>query len=206
MTSTRRYLCWLVVLAALRGVAGAHEIRPAYLEISEDAAQHVHVLWKQPVAGQFSLPLTPTLSSGWLNADASSQAFSNSFMIRQWNIAPPHDRLHGQTLTIEGLEKTVTDVLTRITFANGTTVNRLVKPDHPSLELLQPGKSTLPVTEYLKLGVTHIWLGIDHLLYVFGLMLLVRDTRTLVKTITAFTAAHSVTLARVQVGDASGNG
>ncbi len=194
MTSTGRYLCCLVVLAMVRAVA-AHEIRPAYLEINEDATQHVHILWKQPVAGQFALPLTPRLSSGWLNEDASSESASNSFLIRQWDIDPPHDRLHGQTLTIEGLEKSVTDVLTRITFASGTTVSKLVTPDHPSVKLLQPGKSTLPVTQYLKLGVTHIWFGIDHLLYVFGLMLLVRDTRTLVKTITAFTAAHSVTLA-----------
>ena len=54
--------------------------------------------------------------------------------------------------------------------------------------------------EYLELGFTHIWSGVDHLLYVFGLMLLVRNGRTLVKTITGFTLAHSITLAAAALG------
>lgn len=185
----------LIPVFWLHGVAAAHEIRPAYLEITEDAAQHVHVLWKQPTAGQMMLPLAPVLSSGWLEAQRSSQTVADGLLLRQWDIVAPREPLHGQTLTIEGLDKTVTDVLARITFANGATLSRLIKPDHPVLTLLQPGKSTLPVAEYLQLGVMHIWLGIDHLLYVFGLMLLVQRTRVLLKTITAFTVAHSITLA-----------
>ena len=48
---------------------------------------------------------------------------------------------------------------------------------------------------YLKLGVEHILLGIDHLLFVLALLILVQGTRRLVVTITAFTVAHSMTLA-----------
>lgn len=191
----RTYAAMLITVMWLRGVAGAHEVRPAYVEITEDATRDVHVVWKQPTTGQLVVPLSPVLSSGWLQADASSQTVSDSLLIRQWRISAPHAPLHGQTLTIQGLDKTVTDVLARVTFSNGATINKLIKPDHAVIELLQPGRSTLPVIEYLELGLMHIWLGMDHLLYVFGLMLLVQGTRTLLKTITAFTVAHSITLA-----------
>ena len=53
---------------------------------------------------------------------------------------------------------------------------------------------------FLKLGVEHIWLGIDHLLFVFGLLLLVKSRWTLLKTVTAFTVAHSITLALATLG------
>ena len=53
---------------------------------------------------------------------------------------------------------------------------------------------------FLKLGVEHIWLGIDHLLFVFGLLLLVKSRWMLLKTVTAFTVAHSITLALATLG------
>jgi hypothetical protein len=53
---------------------------------------------------------------------------------------------------------------------------------------------------FLKLGAEHIWLGVDHLLFVFGLLLLVKSRWMLFKTITAFTVAHSITLALATFG------
>lgn len=188
--------CWLLILALLASLTvQAHEVRPAYLEIKESAGSKIDVMWKQPAAGRLSLSLAPKLSSGWLTEQTARQTVTDSFLIRQWQITDPAVPLHGQKLKIDGLEKTITDVLVRITFANGTTVSQLLKPDNPQMEVLQPGRSTLPVAEYFQLGVTHIWQGVDHLLYVFGLMLLVSGIRPLIKTITAFTLAHSITLA-----------
>lgn len=56
------------------------------------------------------------------------------------------------------------------------------------------------VTAYIPLGFEHIMLGIDHLLFVLGLILLVRSPVMLIKTITAFTIAHSITLAAATFG------
>ena len=53
---------------------------------------------------------------------------------------------------------------------------------------------------FLKLGVEHIWLGVDHLLFVFGLLLLVKSRWMLLKTVTSFTVAHSITLALATLG------
>src|ERR1700719_3604050 len=60
--------------------------------------------------------------------------------------------------------------------------------------------SSYPTLAFLKLGVEHIWLGVDHLLFVFGLLLLVKSRWMLLKTITAFTMAHSITLALATLG------
>jgi hypothetical protein len=57
-----------------------------------------------------------------------------------------------------------------------------------------------PSLSFLNLGVEHIWLGADHLLFVFGLLLLVKSRWMLFRTITAFTVAHSITLALATLG------
>jgi hydrogenase/urease accessory protein HupE len=191
----RRLGAWFALLLLMPLAAAAHEIRPAYLEITEDAGKHVHVLWKMPTVGRLSVPLDPKLSSGWLDRDPASTSETDVYLIRQWDIAPPHVPLDGQTVTIEGLDQTITDVLTRISFANGVAVTHLIHPEHPTLVVPNSEKPTLPIVEYLELGLTHIWTGVDHLLYVFGLMLLVGNFKSLLKTITAFTVAHSITLA-----------
>jgi hypothetical protein len=62
------------------------------------------------------------------------------------------------------------------------------------------GSAAAAARRYLGLGIEHILLGIDHLLFVFGLLLLVRGPWMLVKTVTAFTLAHSITLALATLG------
>jgi hydrogenase/urease accessory protein HupE len=115
--------------------------------------------------------------------------------IRRWTVAASDAALQGQRLSIEGLQATLTDVLVRIVAGNGTETIHLIKPDEPSWILPSLSKTSLGVPHYLSLGIEHIWTGIDHLLFVLGLMLLATRFRELLKTITAFTVAHSITLA-----------
>ena len=91
-------------------------------------------------------------------------------------------------------------MLLRVVYADGSELTRVLRPSDSSLTLPGAEKSGAPVREYLQLGFTHIWSGIDHLLYVFGLVLLVRTPRLLIKTITGFTLAHSVSLAAASLG------
>lgn len=79
MSAPTRWLnpAWLLLLLALPWLANAHEVRPAYLEITESPSGRVHILWKQPTAGRLSLPLSPRLSSGWLDEAAASSVFTN---------------------------------------------------------------------------------------------------------------------------------
>ena len=68
------------------------------------------------------------------------------------------------------------------------------------LLLTSPSSLHLPVLDYLRLGIEHILFGIDHLLFVLALILIVKGKRRLFKTITAFTLAHSITLAAATLG------
>jgi hydrogenase/urease accessory protein HupE len=108
--------------------------------------------------------------------------------------------LADQTIHIDGLRTTLTDVLVRLERLDGTTLVHRVEPSQPSL-VLEASPSLFSVAgTYFVLGVEHILSGIDHLSFVLALLLLVKGRRRLVGTITAFTVAHSVTLAAATLG------
>lgn len=191
-------LC-LFILQALAVPAFAHELRPAYLEITEDSQHRYEVLWKQPAMGEIAVHLVPHLSNGWLEVPAAEVKTAPGFVIRRWTLLGPGS-LEGQTVVIEGLELTITDVLVNVTLADGQQVREILKPDSPSLALHFKTPGALKVSAYLQLGTEHILTGFDHLMFVLGLLLLVDGRWRLVKTITAFTVAHSITLAATALG------
>jgi len=189
-----------LIVLGLTGAAEAHEVRPGYLQITEAPDQAVHILWRMPIQGDYGLPIRPALSSGWLDGAPDSRVQDGSELTEQWTVAAPHPPLKGQTVRIEGLEKTITDVLLRVEFADGKTFSRLMRGSDPSVTIPSLTSSSMGLASYFLLGVRHIWSGVDHLLYVLGLMLLVRSVRALFWTLTAFTLAHSITLAAATLG------
>ncbi len=193
----------MVLLLALFGVsyeAVAHEVRPALLQITL-RGDHYDVLWKQPVNGDVALHLQPKLSSGALDREPDLSSVTDSFALKLWkNIPGGSAGLDGQVLAVEGLDRSITDVLVTVASADGRTIQQLLKPRATSTQLNLSEHSAPPATGYFTLGIEHILTGIDHLLFVLGLVLLVRRPGLLLKTITAFTAAHSVTLAATTFG------
>lgn len=185
-----------VLIAALgAGQACAHEVRPAYLEVTERPDGLADVLWKQPSAGSLAVRLIPHISGGLLERAATSVSTAPNFEIRAWRgLKPGPQGIDGRIVTIEGLDRTITDVLVVVTLKNGDSVQEVLRPQNPSLAL-HITKSGLAVPAYLTLGIEHILTGVDHLSFVLGLLLLVRGRVMLFKTITAFTIAHSITLA-----------
>ena len=108
--------------------------------------------------------------------------------------------LAGQTIGTEGLEAFATDVRLRVQHTGGSVETHVLEPIEPSVTLRRAGDTQRGVWAYLNLGIEHILLGIDHLLFVLGLLLIVRERWMLVKTGTAFTIAHSITLAVATFG------
>jgi hydrogenase/urease accessory protein HupE len=103
-------------------------------------------------------------------------------------------------IQIEGLDQTSTDVLVRFDFADAIgEARRLTAADPSFMVPTQPSRLEV-VQTYLLYGVEHILLGIDHLLFVLALLLLVKGVRRIIATITAFTVAHSITLAGATLG------
>ncbi len=119
--------------------------------------------------------------------------------MERWTVActvpddDPERTFHGDTFAIDGLQRSLTDVLLRISFANGDSLTQLLRPESPSATVdREAAGNALP---YFRLGVEHLIFGIDHILFVIGLLFYVRDPWRLVGVITSFTAAHSITLA-----------
>jgi hydrogenase/urease accessory protein HupE len=197
----KRIFAAALLLAGGVSASLAHEIRPAYLQITETADHRFDVLWKQPSVGTQLLRLDPSVSNGLLDAKPSEESVANSFVVRRWrNLAVARDSFDGATIRVEGLQYTITDALISISFSNGQEIQEILRPRSPALIVHLTGTGKLPVPAYLLLGIEHILTGFDHLSFVLGLLLLVRSRLTLVKTITAFTVAHSLTLAAAALG------
>lgn len=195
-----RVLAGLLALFGVLGAARAHEVRPALLQITVQG-EHYDVLWKQPVNGDVALRLLPKLSSGALDREPDVATVTDTFALKLWKNIPGGQRaLDGQILGIEGLDRSITDVLVTVALPGDRTITQLLKPRETSTRLDLSASASPPATGYFMLGVEHILAGIDHLLFVLGLVLLVRKPWLLVKTITAFTLAHSVTLAATTLG------
>jgi len=190
-------LALLTLLVSLP--AAAHEVRPGYLEIRETAADQYAVLWKVPMKGDAVLRLEPEFPDHCTVLMPPASRAVAAAMVRQWTIACS-EGLQGQRIRIVGLESTLTDVLARITHAGGTTQTARMTPQSTTFTVSDEPSTLEVITAYLVLGVEHILLGIDHLLFVFALLLIVTGWRRLVGTITAFTLAHSVTLAAATLG------
>ena len=186
---------WL--LAALPAVA--HEVRPALLQIVQSGPGDYDVTWKQPMVGDLAIHLAPHLSGGAIERPPSGEEAAPGFLIRTWRVRGGKP-LEGQTVSVEGLPLSVTDVLLRVTTAKGEEVDSVLRPAAPQQTLHLTGPQGIAVPGYLRLGVEHILTGFDHLLFVLGLLLLIGPNWRVVKAITAFTAAHSITLALAALG------
>lgn len=199
-----RAVCSFLIFGVLAvPLACAHEVRPAFLEITQADAESYRILWKQPTMGDLALRLVPHISNGWLERAPEDQYAAAGFLIRTWNIrAAPDETLAGNTITIEGLQHTLTDVLVRIRLLDDQQIEVILRPEDPQLRVSpQPRAAAVPV--FFTHGIEHILAGFDHLLFVLGLLLIVRDRWMLLKAVTAFTAAHSITLATTMLANVS---
>jgi hydrogenase/urease accessory protein HupE len=234
------WLPWLLLVWCIAFVSSisAHEVRPAFLELTERSPGEFEVLWKVPASGgallageeipheagataesepgpthtmpcgcpaptaaQLSrgvLPIHPSLPKDAVMVGLPSVERIFGAEIKRWTIRVPRG-LEGWEVSVHGLPSTMVDVLLRVAFKDGRVVSRMLRPDAPSFVFTE--KTAGPAAGgYIALGVEHILLGIDHLLFVLALVLIVRGVGQLVKTITAFTVAHSITLALATLG------
>jgi hypothetical protein len=189
----------VVVLAALPA-ARAHETRPIYLEIKETDPGRYSVLWRTPVLAGRRLPVAIKLPENVRNLkEPAVQELTDSLLERRWIDAGPGG-LAGKRVEFPGLQLTITDVLVRIERFDGTRSTEIVRPSRPWIEIAAPRGALATAGVFLSQGIEHILLGVDHLLFVLGLLAIVRTPWMLVKTITAFTVAHSITLAIATLG------
>jgi hydrogenase/urease accessory protein HupE len=196
----KRALLLFIFLAAFASGLSAHEVRPAYLELRQTGPETYDVLWKVPGLGEnLRLGLYVELPAGCTNLTEPRASMVNNAYTERWT-SKSAGGLTGGTIHIAGLTATTTDVLVRLERLDGTTQVTRLTPSAPSF-VVEAAPGALQVARtYLVLGVEHILGGIDHLLFVLALLILVKGTRRLIATVTAFTLAHSLTLAGATLG------
>jgi hydrogenase/urease accessory protein HupE len=180
--------------------AHAHEVRPAYLQIDEVGPGRYQLLWRTPVLAGMRLPVVLRLPDEIHNVvEPAAQELSDSLVERRLFDAGSQG-LAGRRIEFVGLQATVTDVLVRVQMLDGTHSSTLVRPSQPWVDIATSRGPLGVAGAYLMHGTEHILFGYDHLLFVLALILIVRSTRMLLVTVTAFTVAHSITLSLATLG------
>jgi len=188
------------LLLTLCAAAGADVFRPAYLELRERGDGVYDVLWKVPALGEDRrLAAYVRFPDDTQQLTQPSPYLSDGAWIERWRVRHP-DGLTGQTVSIEGGAVGVTDIIARIERLDGSSQVERLAAGFAQFQVSPPAGVGEIAWSYTVLGVEHILGGVDHLLFVFALLLIVRGTRRIIATISAFTVAHSITLAAATLG------
>ena len=202
MKAFAQLLVTALVLMSGWDLAAAHEVRPGFLELREIAENTYSFFWKKPSGGEVEIYIAPVIPVGCRLTTSGRQQLTPGALIVRGTLQC-RDGIEGKTIAIDGLEATITDVIVRLHHADGQLESHLIKPVNPSVTLGAKTNGWQRAQMYLRMGIEHILFGIDHLLFVLGLLLIVGDRWMLFKTVTAFTLAHSITLAIATLGYAS---
>jgi hypothetical protein len=189
----------LVALSLCAGAVHAHRLSPAYFGLLETEPGRFQAQWKVSISGGLVDVLEPQIPDGCA-VDGSVRSYILEDARVQHADLVCTGPLAGRVFTVNGLELTATDVLLRIDNLDGSSFTHRLVPEAPSVVIPEQAGAWDVAATYLVLGVEHILLGIDHLLFVLALVLLVHGIGRLIATITAFTVAHSFTLAAATLG------
>lgn len=195
-------LCLAVVLVGLYPSmqANADEIRPALLDIKEQNTGLFAVTWKVPTRGDRVLAITPQLPASLELLGSPTVQDVPGARIERATYKHNAEPLTGQTIGIDGLSAVQTDVLLLIQLQDGTQLSAILRPGSPAFTVPLNASKLEVAGNYWRLGTVHILEGVDHLLFVFALLLIVSGLMPLLKAVTAFTIAHSITLALATLG------
>jgi hypothetical protein len=191
----RALLCLIPLTSA---TALAHEVRPGFLQLRQIDGPNYDLLWKVPARGDLRLGLYLRLPENCKKSQSGAR-FADGAYIERARLRC-EGGLVGKKISIDGLEATRTDVLARVERADGTTQTARLTPEDTTFTVTAAQGALAVAGAYFGLGVEHILLGIDHLLFVLALLFLVRSWPRLIATVTAFTLAHSLTLAAATLG------
>lgn len=185
MTRAHILVCGLLAAGLLPRLASAHRFTPGVLSVEPLTPNHWAVAWRPPE------PLQPNLH------------ISFSAACQPQTLGPEHWRLRCAPEDLEIAVKGLSHTKAEILVVGPTHAVRVLRGAqdtwHPTLSQPAPRLTTVLI-DYGRLGLQHILLGPDHLAFVFGLLLLIRGGRRLLWTLSAFTLAHSLTLAGAVLG------
>lgn len=199
-TALRSMLVTMLLFAGAQQSATAHPLDPVFLEITEEPGGRLDVLWRLPLAQSVTAPLEPVLPAGCSPRAEPVVTESAQRATLRWQVDCAGRSPRGLRVGVAGLRERETDALLRVRLASGHVVQKVLRGDDAFLTIPEAPRAADVLRDYLRLGLEHILTGLDHLLFVLGLVLLVEGGRQRLWTITAFTAGHSVTLSLAVLG------
>lgn len=179
--------------------ASAHALDPGFLEIRSLGGDLWQVLWRVPQVDERPMALVAVLPEGCDPRRPPDLQFDGIAYGTAWTTTCL-DGLDGGEIRIEGLSATRTDVLVRYELEPGVVDSQRLTAATDAFTIPAPRGVIGTLSTFTSLGVQHILQGIDHLIFVFALILLIPDRRRLIGAVTAFTVAHSLTLAAAVLG------
>ena len=197
---TRSLACAILLVGLGTVAAEAHDVRPAYLELRESGdAAALEVVFKVPARAAGQRPLLALEWPEGAMAMAEGGAFQGDAWVELWRVSRPGG-FDGAVVGVRGMENGLSDVLVRYEGREGGSRTGRLTAAEPRYTLAATPRRFEVASTYARLGMEHILFGVDHLLFVLALLLLSDGTWALVRTVTAFTLAHSITLALATLG------
>lgn len=196
---TRAWLLVVTLACAWPTQVPAHQFWPGYLQLRQSGPENYEAMWKVPATSGLRLNINVRLPDNCRAISSAMGSFASGAYIERWNVHCAGG-LEGGVIAVDGLAAAATDALIRIEALDGSAQIAMLTANSPTVTIAAAPGWTQVAWIYLGLGVEHILLGIDHLLFVLALLFLVQGWRRVVITVTAFTVAHSITLAAATLG------
>lgn len=182
-----------LTLLIISTLVSSHEVRPSYLELVQLDSTTYQILWKVPAKGDLRLGLYVTFDKGVVNKTEPVEGFSGGSYSKRWQISHENALINSR-ISIEGLQSSFTEAIVRIERLDGTIQVARLMPEKPWLIVKKiPSRFSVAKT-YAGLGIKHILLGFDHLLFLVCLLFIAGTGKRIFITVTGFTLAHSLTL------------
>ena len=198
-----RLLLGLQLAFVVAAGAQAHRFAPSLFKVNEIADQQYAVVWKTPAQGVSAVPLRPLWPDSCEITQSNPPQLEGTGKVSSWQmrcLELGEDGLVGETLGVEGLGENQASAMVMVNLLDGRSYQQVLNAEQAAFVIPEESSAGEVVEDYTVLGMEHIWGGIDHLLFVFGLLLLVGGGARLFWTITAFTLGHSITLSLVTLG------
>ncbi len=187
--------CLLPLLMVFSFALPADEFRPALLEVNENEGGWVDINWKVPTLGEKVLALTPVLPGFLKPLGPGSSRRVPGALVETSSYSLAGQKLNGATFGVDGLSAVPADVVVQINLLDGAQHSAILRSNNSSFTIPEQVTNKDLAVSYWQMGTIHILEGFDHLLFLLTLLLIVSGFWQLLKTVTAFTIAHSITLA-----------
>ena len=194
-----KYLYSILLLLVFNTGLFSDQIKMAYLGVTQTNKQTFSIVFKIPTKSNYKLNLDVYFPKTCKNIDDKKLQVTKGAFLYSWNIQCKNSLLD-ESINITGLESTNTSLLLQLNFLNKSSQTKILSKNNLSYFIEKEPSAWQVVKTYTILGIEHILSGFDHLLFVLSLLLIVKNFRTLIWTITAFTLAHSITLGGVTFG------